>query len=87
MDLAAMAAGLTSALLHAGLSVAVRASGTPVHTSVAQMTIAAVIRLPALAWVGQPPVEAWGLTAAYVIRDASAVRAACRPGATASWCR
>lgn len=60
MDLAAVAAALTSALLHAGWNAAVKASRNPVQTATAQMTIAALIGLPALAWVGLPPVEAWG---------------------------
>lgn len=60
MEASHVAAALASAALHAGWNAAVKASRDPARAATAQMTVAALIGLPALAWTGLPPIEAWG---------------------------
>jgi drug/metabolite transporter (DMT)-like permease len=59
MDLTHVAAALLSAVLHASWNAAVKASRNPTQAATAQMTLAALIGLPGLWWVGLPPAEAW----------------------------
>lgn len=54
-----VAAALLSALLHAGWNAAVKASPRPSEAMTAQMAIAALIVLPALAWTGLPAARSW----------------------------
>lgn len=49
-----VAAALLSAVLHAGLNAAVKASSRPTEAMAAQMLVGAVIVLPALFWSGLP---------------------------------
>lgn len=59
MDGWLFAAALTSALLHAAWNAAVKAHPRPREAMAAQMTAAALLALPALAWTGLPPAAAW----------------------------
>ena len=54
-----VAAALLSALLHAGWNAAVKADANPAALMTAQMTMAAVLVLPGLAWTGLPAAAAW----------------------------
>ena len=59
MDTWVFAAALTSALLHALWNAAIKAHPVPREAMAAQMTGAALIALPGLAWTGLPPPAAW----------------------------
>lgn len=59
MELWQVAAGLMSAMLHAGWNAAVKASPRPAEVMTAQMILAGMIGLPALFWTGLPAPESW----------------------------
>ncbi|MBU3738582.1 MAG: EamA family transporter, partial [Rhodoferax sp.] len=72
------AAGLLSAVLHAGWNAAIKASSQPREAMAAQMMVAALLGLPGLVWLGLPPGPAWPWLLACTLLNTVAVRAVLR---------
>jgi drug/metabolite transporter (DMT)-like permease len=73
VDGLSLAAGLASALLHAGWNAAVKASAVPREAMAAQMIGAAVLALAGLAFTGLPPLVAWHWIAVSTLLNVLAV--------------
>ncbi|MFO1327912.1 MAG: EamA family transporter [Rubrivivax sp.] len=78
MDTVHLLAALASALLHAGWNAVVKTQPAPSEAMAAQMSAAALLVLPLLAWSGLPPPAAWPWVALSTALNVAAVQALLR---------